>query len=116
MVLPMDFWGVLRTTEAAYVYAGAVLGALTTLAIFVIVNAIVRDSPARRVRRAERAQRRLNRAVRSAARHGIVPRPLPPTPQPFSGRVGAVGPVDRSGFVEPGGRQPGPRDWTPGER
>jgi len=57
----MDFWGVLRTPEATYVYAGAVLGALLTLAVFVIVNAIVRDSPTRRVRRAERAKRRLDR-------------------------------------------------------
>ena len=112
----MDFWGVLRTAEAGYVYAGAVLGALITLAVFVIVNAIVRDSPARRIRRAERAQRRLNRAVRSAARHGIVPRPAPPTPQPFSRRVGTVGPLERSGFVDPGTRQSGPRDWAPDGR
>ncbi|MGN7862028.1 hypothetical protein ACTJI8_15705 [Microbacterium sp. 22303] len=109
----MDFWGVLRTTEAGYLYAGAVLGALVTLAVFVIVNAIVRDSPARRIRRAERAKRRLDRAVRSAARHGIVPHPAPQTPRPFSGRVGNVGRLDRTGFVDPGPRQPGPRDWAP---
>lgn len=110
----MDFWGVLRTAEATYVYAGAVLGALFTLAVFVIVNGIVRDSPARRVRRAERAKRRLDRAVRSAARHGIVPRPAQPTPRPFSNRVGTIGPLDRTGFVDSGVPQPGPRDWTPG--
>jgi len=110
----MDFWGVLRTAEAGYVYAGAVLGALLTLALFVVVNAIVRDSPQRRIRGAERARRRLDRAVRSAARHGIAPRAATSTPRPFSNRVGTVGPVERSGFVEPGPRPLGPRDWTPG--
>jgi len=112
----VDFWGVLRTAEAGYVYAGAVLGALITLAVFIVVNGIVRDSPGRRIRRAERAKRRLDRAVRSAARHGIVPRSAPPAPQPFSRRVGTVGRLDRSGFVEPGFREPGPRDWTPDGR
>jgi hypothetical protein len=82
--------------------------------IIVVVNAIVRDSPERRIRRAERARRRLDRAVRSAARHGIAPRAATATPRPFSNRVGTVGPVDRSGFVEPGPRPLGPRDWTPG--
>lgn len=87
-----------------------------TIAVFVIVNAIVRDSPARRVRRAERAQHRLDRAVRSAAHRGIVPRPAPSTPRPFANEVGTVGTLDRSGFVEPGLRASGPRDWAPDGR